>query len=501
MRRSKFSLSHYRLLTCDMGELIPLTWFEALPGDTVQQATSALVRVAPMLAPVMHPVMIRIHHWFVPNRLIWEDWEDFITGGDDGNFVAVPPFIDFQSDVETGSLADYLGVPVGTSGNINALPFRAFSLIFNEHYRDQDLVSERAVGLSSGQDSTTSVDMVNVAWEKDYFTTARPWEQKGEDVVIPIGSTAPVKGMGKHSQTFEHGAQTVYESDGSEVIYDPSSAIDGTSGTNVADAMYVRENPDQAGYPGIYADLSQATGITVNELREALAKQRYMEARAQYGSRYVEYLRYLGVRSSDARLQNPEYLGGGRQVIQFSEVLQTGPDAGPGESYVGDLKGHGIAALRSNRYRRFFEEHGVVMSCMSVVPKSIYQTAMDRKWHRQVKEDYFQKELQFLGDQVIENKEIQSTHTDPDGTFGFQSRYNEYRTLPSKISGEFNDVLNYWHLAREFEGDVALNASFVTSVPSKRIYASTDTDSLYVMANHSIQARRLLKRDPRPRTF
>lgn len=498
MRRSKFSLSHYRLLTGDMGVLLPLTWLEALPGDTFQMATSALIRCSPLVAPVMHPVMIRIHHWFVPNRLIWDDWEQFITGGDDGDFVATPPYIEFSDPVESGSLADYLGVPAETVGNVNALPFRAFNLIFNEHYRDQDLVAELTVPSGSGLDSTSPVINQNVAWEKDYFTTARPWEQKGEDVILPLGDRAPIvqaEGAGDDRFSLRYDANTP-----TRRLWDTDANDDFLK---IADQLSQSNDVARWNYEDLEADLSLATAVSVKDLRDALAEQRFKEARAQYGSRYVEYLRYLGVRSSDSRLQNPEYLGGGRQVIQFSEVLRTGNDPGgaPGDGPIGEMKGHGIAAMRSNRYRRFFEEHGIVMSLMSVIPKSIYQSAMDKKWHRMIKEDYFQKELQYLGDEPVENKEIQATHSDPDGTFGYQQKYASYRTQPSKVAGEFNDILNYWHLAREFAGDVALNSSFVTSVPSKRIFASTDNHGLYVMANHSIQARRLLKRDPQPRTF
>jgi len=214
----------------------------------------------------------------------------------------------------------------------------------------------------------------------------------------------------------------------------------------------------------------------------------------------VEYLRYLGVRSSDARLQNPEYLGGGKAVIQFSEVLKTGSGEDPTEP-IGTLKGHGISAMRTARYRRFFEEHGIVMSLLSVIPKTVYTTALHRQWFRTIKELYFQKELQFIGDQVLYNKEVQATHTDRDGTFGYVPRYDDYRYLPSGVSGEFRDVLDYWHMAREFSGNVALNSSFISAVPTKRVYASQDTHPLYIMCSHRIGARRPVKREASAKTF
>jgi len=199
-------------------------------------------------------------------------------------------------------------------------------------------------------------------------------------------------------------------------------------------------------------------------------------------------LRYYGIRSSDARLQRPEYLGGGRQTIQFSEVLQTSEGTNP----VGELRGHGIAAMRSNRYRCFFEEHGYVFSMISIKPKTIYAQGIPRTWNRRTKEDFFQKELQHIGQQEILNKEIYAAHATPDGVFGYQDRYDEYRRKESSIAGEFRDVLDFWHYARIFASDPALNSSFITANPTKRPNAVQTNDVLYIMANHSIQARRMI---------
>ena len=362
MKRTKHSLSHYKLLSCDMGELVPIGLLEVLPGDTFQHATSLLVRVSPLLAPVMHPVHVRIHHWFVPHRLVWDDWEAFITGGPDGNDASVFPTIDTSTNNSIGSLYDYLGIPNINNLEISALPLRAYQLIFNEWYRDQDLVTAAVIDTTSGADTTTEDALQKVAWEKDYFTSSRPWTQKGDDVSVPIGGTAPVIGMGKiTNQNFNDGGATVYESDGTSTTY-PASGAASINWGSANNQWQVEEDPNNAGFPWIRADLSQAAGSTINDLRLAFALQRYQEARARYGSRYTEYLRYLGVRSSDARLQRPEYLGGGRQVIQFSEVLQTAE----GTNAVATLRGHGIGAIRSRRYRRFFEEHGYVISLLSV---------------------------------------------------------------------------------------------------------------------------------------
>lgn len=491
MKRSKFNLSSTKLLSCDMGELIPCGLTEVLPGDSVQQSTSALIRCSPLLAPVMHPVHCRIHHWFVPHRLVWDSWENFITGGPDGLNASTFPTITIGggTGAAVGSLADYLGVPTGVNNiNVSALPFRGYGLIWNEWYRDQDLQNPLVVSLADGVDATTSTALQNCAWEKDYFTSSRPWEQKGPAVSIPLTGNAPVKGIGftgtmpapVAGQTFRETTplpNRVYTSAGAQYL-------NGGIGVGVE-----QTGTGATAKPLVLADLSGISAVTVNQLRQALALQRFEEARARYGSRYTEYLRALGVRSSDARLQRPEYIGGGRQTIQFSEVLQTAEGTAP----VGELRGHGIAALRSNRYRRFFEEHGYVYTFISVKPKTIYANGLFRHWNRRTKTDFWQRELQHIGQQAVLNKEVYAGHATPDGTFGYQDRYDEYRRTESSIAGEFrSSMLDFWHFARIFSSSPALNASFVSCVPPERSFAVPSEDVLYIHARHSIQARRLV---------
>lgn len=472
MKRSKFSLSHYKLFSCDMGELIPMAVMEVLPGDTFQHATSAFVRASPLLAPVMHPVHCHIRHFFVPYRLLWDNWEDFITGGPDGMNTSTPPVVNASTGraavTAQGSLGDYFGLPPATIpvAEVSALPFRAYALIWNEYYRDQDLQSELVVSKADGLDNTTNITLQRVNWEKDYFTSARPWEQKGPTVAVPIETTG----------------------DAIQV----RGAVDGTTRQLRGSAGSNSVNYSGASY-GVAQDLEFAgtTGLqlSIDMLREAAAIQRYEEARARFGSRYVEYLRYLGVRSSDARLQRPEYLGGGVQTLQFSEVLQTAEGTDP----VGDLKGHGIAAMRSNRYRRFFEEHGLVISLFSVRPKSVYMQGTHRMWLKESKEDYWQRELQFIGQQPIFNYEVDVNIASSTSTFGYQDRYDEYRRHPSTVSGEFRgNTLDYWHFGRNFGANASLNSAFVTCNPTERTFAVPSQDVLYVMARHSIQARRLV---------
>lgn len=474
MKRSKFNLSYTKLASCDLGELIPLGLIEVLPGDSMQISTSALVRCSALLAPAMHPVQVSIHHWFVPNRLVWDNWERFITGGADGlNAETVPTLtLGGGSGAAVGSLADYLGVPPGVNNLVvSALPFRGYSLIWNENYRDQDLQTPLVVSTANGPDTTTNTVLQNCDWEKDYFTSARPWEQKGASVSIPLAGPAPVivTESGQGTKTLQRGGAGA----GAQVQLTQS----GGGGGNAL---------------SFAADLSGVSAVTINALRQASAIQRFQEMRARYGSRYTEYLAALGVRSSDARLSRPEYLGGGRQTLQFSEVLQTAEGANP----VGEVRGHGITALRSNRVRPFFEEHGYVFTLMFVRPKTIYANGLFRHWNRRTKLDYWQRELQHIGQQPVLNKEVYAAHASPDGTFGYQDRYDEYRRSESLVAAEFRtSLLDYWHFARIFGSSPALNATFVSCVPAERPFAVPSEDVLQVSARHSIGARRLVARE------
>lgn len=513
MKRSKHSLSHFKLLTCKMGQLIPVTWFEALPGDTIQHATSALIRCAPLVTPVMHPVHVRFHHWFVPNRLLWSNWQDYITGGSDGLNASAHPYVTSSglsgasgNNAGVSTLADYLGIP--TSGlpaakKFNALPFRAYDVIWNEFYRDEDLETALTVSTGDGSDTTSNTALKNISWEKDYLTSSRPWVLKGASVTMPVGGSAPV--------TYSHENTNPWlgrkASDGT-LITAATSNVRRLVTSGAIDDSTNQMQLDPAG--NLVADLSAATGIDINTVRHAFALQRFEEARARYGSRYTEYLRYLGVRSSDARLQRPEYLGGGRQTIQFSEVLQTGGTSTGAQTGVGQLAGHGISALRTNRYRRFFEEHGIVMTLMSVRPKTMYSQRSKRAWLRGVdtaysgttgsKEDYWQRELQHIGQQGINGLEADA-QASSEAVWGYQDRYDEYRREESSVGGLFRTTLNTWHLSREFGSAPALNSTFVSSVPSTRVFADTSADNLYVMANHHIQARRLVAREGTSMTF
>lgn len=487
MKRSKHSLSHYVLSTFDMGQLVPVANFEVLPGDSVRMSTSALIRVSPLMAPVMHPVTVRLHHWFVPYRILWDGFEDFITGGPDGTGADDPfPTAPMAGFIEgPGFLGDFMGLPnLGTTYTnglrVSALPFAAYSRIWNEFYRDQDLQAE--IGDDVMDPGSFNAAVQNIAWEKDYFTAARPWTQKGPDVTIPIAGTATVHGAGK--PTFMGGVGPVNLGE----LQENTQEVQTQFASSQTPPIGLQWND-----PALSVDLTGATAIGVNDVRMAFALQRYQEARAAYGSRYTEYLRYLGVRSSDARLQRPEYLGGGRTTLNFSEVLRTGNDvAADDESPIGEMRGHGIGAVRSRRWIRFFEEHGIVLTLASVRPRSMYANGADRMWFRTSKEDFWQQELEQIGQQEVYNREVYTHHPTPDGIFGYNDRYAEYRHKQSYVTNEFRNIMSDWHLARSFASAPALNSDFIECVPSKRIHAEQTQNTLWGMFSHSIQARRMV---------
>ena len=488
LKRYKHNLSSYQLLTGNMGIAYPVGLCEALPNDTFQHATSALIRLSPMLAPVMHSMTVRIHHFFVPHRLTWgainndcgKSWENFITGGPDGNDTQTVPTM--QTTGEAKDVLDYMGVPTKAGVTVSAIPAAAYNLIWNEYYRDQDLQAEREV---------SDLTPARIAWEKDYITTCRPWPQKGPEVTLPISGQAPVKGIGVTDGLFLNAQSTVTETDGTTPTYANAKAL---NAAGVSNEVMVEQQPATS-RPNIFADLSQATATNINDVRRAFALQRFQEARSRYGSRYTEYLRYLGVSNPrDSRLQRPEFLGGGQVRVAVSEVLQTSNDDAQSRFGVGDLYGHGIAAVRSNRYRRFIEEHGYIMTILSVRPRAIYRDALARHWLRQDKEDFYQRELEYIGQQAVYNNEVYMDATDGMGTFGYSDRYREYRENMSFISGDFRTTLYYWHLARQFTEAPALNAAFIECNPSERIFQVPGEDVLWMQVQHRRVARRVISR-------
>lgn len=481
MKRFKHNLSHYHMTTFDQGYLVPVSNIEVIMGDSIRQVSAAMMRVAPLAAPVMHPVDVRLHHWFVPYRVIWDEWDEFITGRASSTF----PTITYTSGVSDYTLLDRMGVPDDTN-TINALPVRAYNLIYNEFYRDDDLIT--AV-------STDDLALKRIAWEKDYFTSARLTAQQGSTVAIPFGAgnKAPVKNIGIKNQGSYATQSDVYESgntsttsfDGWQVKSSPAGA--GQAGLHIG-------RDTGTGYPDIYADLSAATGggIDINEFRLAMAMQKHQEARSRFGDRIQDYLAYHGIRPRDGRLEIPEYLGGGKSTVSFSEVLSTS-DSGLRD--VGDMTGHGIASVRTRPFGRFFAESGIMMTLMSVRPKTIYANALHRKWLRSDKWDYWQKEAEELGPQEVLTKEVYAAHGNSTDVFGYNGRHDDFRRHPSYVSGAFRDSTDdFWHMARQLSSSPTLNQSFVECSPTDRVYLDTSEPEVRVMCAHDIKAKRLVRR-------
>lgn len=491
--KHRHNLSHYKLATGNQGYLIPVGCYEALPGDLLRDHTTVFMRTSPLLAPVMHPVHVTIHKWFVPLRILWDDFENFITGGEDGEDASVHPYI--TSPVDTGfgisSLADYLGVaPTAPSLQVSALPFRAYNTIFNEWYRDTQLQPLKvAVVKTSGSDTITSTGLLQRAWEKDRFTSARPEPQLGPEVTVPLGSSAPV--------ISDESIPTFIRSDETGSDLQLSGNVAGNGGTLFGPGGFPTQGTLMFGdNTGLETDLSDATAATINELREAFAIQRFQENRSRYGGRYPEYLRMMGVNPRDSRLQRPEYLGGGKQTLQFSEVLQTTPAEIDEEATpVGNMAGHGINATSSRPVRYYVEEHGLVMTLLSVKPVTMYSQGVSPMWNRKTKFDYFQQELQHIGQEEIPIKEVYAGSLTPDAKFGFNDRYDSYRRIESKIAGEMHNTQDHWHMARIFGTEPALNADFIRANPTDRVYAAGSTQhQLLFMVNHNIKAKRLVAR-------
>lgn len=494
MQRSKHSLSRYHLTTINQGVLYPVFLEEVLPGDSFRHQTSALIRVSPLVNPVMHPVHCCVHHWFVPSRLLWDNWEAFITGRDPNLVVPTLTVNMTSTNINRKRLYQAMGVGADTATvTINALPFRAYHLIYNEFYRDQDLTTPVSFPTGNGPDGDV-YGVLNCSWEKDYFTTARPTPQQGaiETISVGLAGLAPVRGIGVQGSVLDT-AQAVRETGGLTPTYAFSQAGNAATPNRMAFKMTAAGAP---GVPDIYADLAAGSGITfdINQWRQSMAYQKMKEHRNRYGSRYVDMLAYLGITSSDARLQRPEYLGGGKQTISFSEVLSTAETT---TAVVGDMAGHGIAALGSRPYKRFFEEHGYVISLLFVRPVTVYMNRIPRTFLRRDYEQYWQKELEMMGDQIIQNNEVYGDSATPTGTFGYIPRYDEYRHGESVVSGEFRTISDSWHMARKFVAQPALNAAFVAADPTNRIYASTTTDQLYAMVAHRVSARRLVSKTAR----
>lgn len=494
--RSVFDLTHERKLSCDMGKLIPIICEEVVPGDTFKVKTDMLIRLAPMLAPVMHRMNAFTHYFFVPSRLLQANWEQFITGGPTGtDSTAIPTVTSGAGGQAAGTLWDYFGLPTGVANlSVIAYPFRAYNLIWNEWYRDQNLQDKVANSLGDGADTTSNMALLNRNWEKDYFTTSLPWPQRGSGVTMPMGSTAPVIGLGTETEVYGTSNKTVYNSLGTTEVFPYSKNIDGTTNNN----LFVKGSAATNGDMQVYADLSNATAPMINDLRQAFQLQKWMEKNARGGVRYVEsILAHFGVRSSDARLQRPEFLGGGRSPIVVSEVIQTSATVS-GQTALGNMAGHGFSAQRSHEFTKSFEEHGYIIGILSIMPRTAYYQGVPRMWSRTSKLDFYWPSFAHLGEQAVLNKELYAGAANPTGVWGYVPRYEEYRSRESSFHGDFRGSLDYWHMGRKFASEPALNSDFVTCDPTNRIFAVTSGNHCWIQLLNSVQAVRPIPRSGEP---
>lgn len=475
MKRYKHRIGHGRNTTFDMGKIVPIGRIPVTRGETLMHSTSTFYRVSPMVYPVMHPVNIYTRQVYIPYDLIWEDFQEFVSGGEDNDDASIHPYIDFSaSPVTAGSLANHLGLPVGFDGQASALPFRAYALYWNEHVRDDQLQAKVSISLASGEDTTTSIALLNDNWDKDPFTSARPDDQLGTDVSIPLGTSAPVRGIAT-ATAVEAVSENVFES--------------GTTAQAVGQFdnkanIYVAEDPDNDGIPHVWTDLSEATGISLPALAFAIQEGRLQEIINKTGNDYDDFLRRYGVKIHDPRINRPKILATGKSTLQFSEVLATAEGT---NTNVGDMAGHGIGALKSNKYMEFFKQDGVVLTLNCVKPIPMYMESVDRTLTPMTRYEFFQKEFENIGMQEIPNKLVQYDHSTPDGTFGYEERYNHLKRIPNTVHGAFADSEDDWHFARSFTGDQALNSSFITCNPTERVFADATQDHLKVMVKHNAQ--------------
>lgn len=483
VRRNAFDLGHEKKLSMKFGDLIPIYLEEILPGDKFRVSTEHVLRFAPMIAPVMHRVNVYIHYFFVPNRLVFKEWPTFITGGTDGKATIRMPVLDIaesrKDQFKAGSLADYFGIPpidqsltlVGDK-QITALPFRAYQRIYNDYYRDQTLTPE--VGVTDDQDVTgaESISITTLrkrSWEKDYFTSALPWTQRGNDVNIPM--------------------EPVYSTLGDEVVDANTQAP--YNGTISAGNGYLKGDSMN---PLNIENITEMSA-TVNDLRTSIRLQEWLEKNARAGSRYIEQiLAHWGVRTPDYRLQRSEYLGGGKSAVQISEVLA---NFGNAEIPQGNMAGHGLSVSSASGFTKYFQEHGYVIGIMSVMPTTAYYQGVEKHWNRFSRYDYAWPEFAHLGEQPVLKDELflDEFNLGNNEIFGYQSRFAEYKHKKSSIHGDFRDTLEFWHLGRKFDTAPDLNDSFISCDASERIFAVDDvgaTDKIYVQLYNDVKAIRPL---------
>lgn len=504
--RSMFNLSYSKMLTCDMGQLIPVLCDEVVPGDIWQIGSEAVLRMQPLVAPVMHEINVYLHLFFVPYRLLWpkndaenDGWEVFISGGSTGDLAPVQPVWDPAADAEmaVGSLWDYLGFPTGLSAAAMTGPYpvdyprRAYNFIWNEYYRDENLQTKVAL---------SNTNILNRAWEKDYFTSCLPWQQKGTSPALPVsGSSSAVWAADFYSQVYgKHGASTyatiVSRADNQT---DPVDFKISSSELDLNEGIYAKNL--KTAMDANTVSFSSATTFDIADLRLAVQIQKWMERNARGGSRYTTFLReHFGVAPRDERLQRPEYFGGSKSPVIVSEVLQTSStDATTPQA---NMAGHGIAVQHQYAGKYHAQEYGLIMGLMSIMPRTMYQQGINRQWLRPTRYDYYFREFANLSEQAVERGELYYTAALADNKtiFGYQGRYNEMRTKDNMVVGDMRSTFDYWHLGREFSSAPALNDTFIKCVPRKDIFAVPTVPGFLINWGNRIKALRPMPVEPVP---
>lgn len=473
--RSKFNRSHGLKTTFDSGYLVPIFVDEVLPGDTFTMDCTLFSRVATLISPIMDNLYLDTFWFYVPERLLFDHFQAMCGEQDnpnDSTDYLFPTVKSPNGGFEVGSIADYFGLPTGVANlEVRAEPFRAYNLIYNEWFRDENL-QDSLPFTKADSDQYSNYKLVRRGKRHDYFTSALPWPQKGPGVELPFGGTAAVAGQNDISLTMPSAYYSANDNDGrprSLGQFFGSSLSPGRGQTY----NYVSNAPNltlKGSMSGLSVDLSSATAITINQFREAFQIQRWYERAARGGTRYTEIVRsFFGVVSPDARLQRPEYLGGSSNRIDVNVIPQTSgtTDVSP----QANLSAFAVGTNgRGNGFSKSFTEHGWIIGLVNVRADLTYQQGINRMWTRSTKFDMYWPTFAYLGEQTILNKEIYAQgNAQDEGVFGYQERYAEYRYSPSQITGKFRSTyaqsLDSWHLAQKFDNLPRLNSEFIVDNP------------------------------------